>query len=300
MVDHSQLPLRPVPLSTEVNMLSIDVECWHQIVYRNLTTRSIRPMETCYHMTQSVLSLLRETRVTATFFVLGSVADTFPDLVRQIDHEGHEVATHGYSHVPITRLGPDDFRSDVRRSLDILTRILGKPVIGFRAPEFSVVEHTMWALGILVQSGIRYDSSIFPFHGTRYGIEGFPAGSTEIACPDGALIEVPPSTIEAWGRAFPVAGGSYFRVFPLRWIEWAIRRVNREGRPFVMYAHPYELGEDALRCKDFPEKPSSLTRLKIELRWNIRRSTIRKKLRKILTEFRFAAIREVLGDALDR
>ena len=300
MLECPQLPLKPLHVSTGVNMLSIDVECWHQIIYRNLTARSVQPMETCYHMTRSVLSLLKEARTTATFFVLGTVAETFPDLVRQIDAEGHEVATHGYSHVPITRLGPDDFRLDVSRSMDILTGILGKPVIGFRAPEFSVLAHTTWALNILVQLGIRYDSSIFPFSGRRYGIRNFPAGATEVMCQHGSLIEIPPSTLRVSGRSLPVAGGGYFRILPLRWITRAISRVNREGRAFVLYVHPYELWEHALLCEGLPKKLPRLATLRTELRWNIRRSTIRTKLRKILEEFRFAAIREVLADALNR
>lgn len=294
----SELRMNPVPLGTQANALSIDVECWHQIICRKLTARSIPPMEQCYHMTRSVLSLLKEVKVTATFFVLGTVAVRFPELVRQIDRDGHEVATHGYSHTPITGLSRDDFRLEIRRSADVLTDIIGKPVMGFRAPEFSVVETTLWALDILAELGIKYDSSIFPIRGSRYGIATFPTGAVRMALRNGPLIEIPPSTIRMWGRSLPVAGGGYFRILPLGWIVRAIRRINLEGRPFVLYLHPYELSEAPLRCDDFPVRPKKFASLITEMRWNVLRSTIRDKLRRLLKEFRFAAIHEVLGDAL--
>lgn len=296
----SELHMNPVPLRTQVNALSIDVECWHQIICRKLTARSIPPMEHCYRMTSSVLSLLKDAKVTATFFVLGSVAKRFPELVRQIDLDGHEVATHGYSHTPITRLSRDEFRLEIRRSVDTLTEIIEKPVMGFRAPEFSVVETTLWALDILAEMGMKYDSSIFPIRGSRYGIATFPMSAVRMALQNGPLIEVPPSSIKVWGRRLPVAGGGYFRMLPLGWIQRAIRRINLEGRPFVLYLHPYELSEEPLRCDDFPESPQKLARLKTEMRWNVLRSTIRNKLGRLLKEFRFAAIHEVLGDALRR
>jgi len=257
-------------------------------------------MEHCYRMTRSVLSFLKDAKVTATFFVLGSVAKRFPELVRQIDHDGHEVATHGYSHTPITRLSRDDFRLEIRRSVDTLTEIIGKPIMGFRAPEFSVVETTLWALDILAEMGMKYDSSIFPIRGNRYGIATFPMGAVRMALQNGPLIEVPPSSIRVWGRSLPVAGGGYFRMLPLGWIQRAIRRINLEDRPFVLYLHPYELSEEPLRCDDFPARLHKLTSLKTEMRWNVLRSTIRDKLGRLLKEFRFAAIHEVLGDALHR
>jgi polysaccharide deacetylase family protein (PEP-CTERM system associated) len=296
----SELHMNPVPLDAQANVLSIDVECWHQIICRKLTARSIAPMEHCYHMTRSVLSLLKQAEVTATFFVLGCVAEHFPDLVQQIDDDGHEVATHGYSHTPITRLSSDDFRLESRRSVETLTGIIGKPVLGFRAPELSVVETTLWALDELVELGFKYDSSIFPTRWSRYGISTFPTGAVHMALQKGSLIEVPPSAITVWGRNFPVAGGGYFRILPLGWLVRAIRRINREGRPFVLYLHPYELSEEPLVCDDFPVRPQALARLRTEMRWNVFRSTIRDKLGRLVQEFRFASMREVLGDALYR
>jgi len=125
---------KPLSADQRSNMISVDVECWYQLVCRNLTGREIPPSSTCVDLTKSVLSLLREKNVKATFFVLGNVAEAFPELVASIDAEGHEVASHGYSHTRLGRMTPDAFRAELEQSLGLLTDILGKPVLGFRAP----------------------------------------------------------------------------------------------------------------------------------------------------------------------
>jgi polysaccharide deacetylase family protein (PEP-CTERM system associated) len=293
-----ELSVKTASVNARTNMLSIDVECWHQIISRKLSGRAAPPLDKCYQMTLSVLTLLKETETKATFFILGDVAETFPDLVREIEKAGHEVGTHGYSHSPLTRLTPDEFRREIRLSLGTLERTIETPVLGFRAPEFSISETTLWALDILVEFGLRYDSSIFPAAGPRYGMDGFPTGVVEILRKNGSLVEVPLSTVRVWGRNVPVAGGSYFRILPASVVKRAIRRVNREGRPFVLYLHPYELGEEPLLCRDLPIEAPPLAAFKTEVRWNVLRGGIRRKLREILTEFNFSTIREVLGDAL--
>jgi len=293
-----ELSIKPASVNARTNMLSIDVECWHQIISRKLSGWAGPPLDKCYQMTRSVLTLLNETQTKATFFVLGAVAETFPELVREIETAGHEVGTHGYSHTPLTKLSPDEFRREISLSLSAIERTSEMPVLGFRAPEFSISETTHWALDILVESGLRYDSSIFPAAGPRYGMASFPTGVVEIRRKNGSLVEVPLSTVRVWGRNFPVAGGSYFRILPASVVKRAIRRVNREGRPFVLYLHPYELGEEPLLCRDLPGEVPPLTAFKTEVRWNMLRRGIRRKLREILTEFNFTTIREVLGDAL--
>ena len=279
-------------------MISVDVECWYQLVCRNLTGRLVPPSRSCVELTKRVLSLLREKSVKATFFVLGNVAEAFPELVESIDAEGHEVASHGYTHTHLAKITPDEFREELDRSLHLLTRILGKPVLGFRAPEFSIVEKTTWALDIMAEYGLKYDSSIFPIRGSRYGIADFPRAPVFVETMGRSIIEAPLSTIRLLGRNLPVAGGGYFRLLPYQAIRAAVKRVHSEGRPFLLYIHPYEFSEIRLDTRSFPRGFSRGSAIKMELKSNLFLKTVRGKLARLLDEFRFSSIKEVLRDAL--
>jgi len=293
----------PLPIETDIletNILSVDLESWHQLIYRNLTGRLIAPHPSCVEATRVMLSLFKEKRVTATFFVLGYVAEAFPDLVWQIHDEGHEVASHGYTHTPVWKLSRDEFRKEVGKSLDLLEGIIGKPVVGFRAPEFSIVRDTIWGLEVLRDLGLKYDSSIFPFPGRRYGVDPFPAGLVSVDSGGGSIIEVPPSTITLAGRRLPVAGGGYFRLLPFSLIKRAVNLVNEDARPFVFYVHPWEFAEDRLTCSEFPTQPGRSQALTLELRWNLFRRSVPGKMARMLDRFRFSSIKEALGHAINK
>src|SRR5690606_9757447 len=146
--------------------------------------------------------------------VLGCVAERHPQLVRAIAGEGHEVASHGQDHLRVTHQSPDQFRASVRRSKQVLEDLVGEPVLGFRAPSFSIVPGREWALEILVEAGYRYDSSLFPIRRTGYGYPGTPRGVHRLETAAGSLLEVPPATIRLGGATLPAAGGGYFRLFP--------------------------------------------------------------------------------------
>jgi polysaccharide deacetylase family protein (PEP-CTERM system associated) len=188
--------------------------------------------------TTRLLDLFGKHRVEATFFVLGWVADRFPDLVREIERRGHEVATHGYSHQLLTFMQPEDFRADLQRSLVVLARTTSQEVRGFRAPSFSLTKKTLWAVDILRESGIQYDSSVFPvaFH-PDYGIADADLRPHRLA---EGLTELPMGVAEVLGRRVPCSGGGYFRLYPYAVTRALMRRCNQQGRPVMFYLHPWE------------------------------------------------------------
>jgi polysaccharide deacetylase family protein (PEP-CTERM system associated) len=198
--------------------------------------------------TERLLDILDRERVRATFFVLGWVAERHPGLVREIASLGHEIACHGYGHRMIQHLSRPDFERDVTRAKRALEDAIGRPVLGYRAPTFSIMRATLWSLDVLVEAGFRYDSSIFPVVHDRYGIPDAPRFPHRLKAPSGAEItEFPMSTVTLLGRRLPVAGGGYFRLFPYRVTRRAIARINGERQPAMVYLHPWEIDPDQPR-----------------------------------------------------
>jgi len=193
--------------------------------------------------TTRLLEALARRQATGTFFVLGWVAERHPDLVRAIAAAGHEVASHGWDHQRVTQLTPDEFRDQARRSKALLEQLAGAPVLGYRAPSFSIVPGREWALDILIEEGYRYDSSLFPVR--RHGY-GYAAGGRDphwLERPAGRLTEVPPATLRRGGVNLPAAGGAYFRLLPMGYglIRSALHDAERRGAPATFYIHPWEV-----------------------------------------------------------
>jgi polysaccharide deacetylase family protein (PEP-CTERM system associated) len=289
--------LEDVPAGPQLNALSVDVECWEYIIRQDFTNEFQPPCSDCRQQTESLLDIFDAAGVKATFFVLGVFAEGFPELVQDIDARGHEIAVHGYTHRQLFKLTPDEFKRDLARAIGILSDIIGKPVIGYRAPAFSIDGRTPWALEILVEHGIQYDSSIFPFSGRRYGIPGFPRRPVRIRWSGGHIIEVPLSTVDIAGKRLPVAGGGYFRLLPISMIRWAVRRINREAA-FVTYTHPYEFATQSMRFGQFCPPMRKWQALFQEIRFNLFRRTIQNKILALLREFPFAPVREVIKSGL--
>lgn len=292
--------LEEIPIEPGINMLTVDVECWHQLIHRRLTGKLIPPSETAVQSTRQVLSLFRERKVSATFFVLGYIAEAFPDLVREIADHGHEVAAHGHSHIPLRQLTPEAVREDIRRSVELLTELTGKPILGFRAPEFSILRENLDVLEILSDSGLKYDSSIFPMAGPRYGIGDFPTGVSRIGLGKGTILEVPPSVVKLGDRRLPVAGGGYFRLLPYPLIRRAVRAIHRDGRPIVVYSHPYEFEQETLRTERGQGPVNGARARWVELRFNLFRRSMRAKLNALLDEFTFSSIGKVLENVIEK
>jgi polysaccharide deacetylase family protein (PEP-CTERM system associated) len=263
------------------NILTVDVEDWQQSTLDTNLPISGRVLRN----TNRLLDLLAEFNVQATFFVQTEVAELFPELIRRIAGEGHEIGSHGHHHVPLFNLQPSDFTADLHRSLEILNSFGPHPVQGYRAPDFSLRQDTLWALDILRREGIRYSSSIFPFRGRRYGMANAPVVAHSLA---EGLTEIPLSVFRFAGRNWPVAGGGYFRLMPYSATRWVIEKINREDRPAVIYVHPYELDDQEVR--QFRDQISW------RFYWSqqLNRHRTETKLRLLLQEFTFAPIREVI------
>lgn len=192
--------------------------------------------------TRWILDQLEAQGQKATFFILGQVARQDPGLVREIHRAGHEVASHGWDHRRVLEMNPASFREDVRKSKDALEQVTGDAVVGYRAPTFSVVRRTNWALDVLAELGMLYDSSIYPVRHDRYGVPGAPRAPFLARGCERQILEIPPATLRLGGVNAPVGGGGYFRLLPLFLMEWAIAQVRRDVRPAVamLYFHPWE------------------------------------------------------------
>jgi len=275
------------------NAMSVDVEDYFQVsalagaAPRDRWESFPRRVEA---NTDRLLALFDEHGVKATFFVLGWVAERHPGLVRRIVGSGHELASHGTWHQLVYDLSPDEFREDVRRARRGLEDTAGVRVQGYRAPSYSITKRSLWALDVLAEEGYTYDASIFPIHHDRYGIPDAPRHVYRHDRADGALAEVPPSTVRVLGQNLPIAGGGYFRLLPYWWTRWGIARVNAaEGRPVVFYLHPWEIDPGQPRLP-----ASALSRFRHYR--NLHRTESR--LRTLCSQFRFAPVAELLAREL--
>jgi polysaccharide deacetylase family protein (PEP-CTERM system associated) len=273
-----------------VNALTFDVEeYFHAETFARVVDRRDWPMleSRVVNATERILEILAEARTAATFFVLGWVAERHSRLLQAIRNGGHEVACHGYGHQMITRLSRADFAEDIRRGKAAVEDAAGVAVVGYRAPTFSVVRDTLWSLETLAEAGFRYDSSIFPIVHDRYGIPDSPRfPHRRSAGAGGTIWEFPPSTIGRRGWRLPVAGGGYFRLLPYSVTRRALRHLNEvEGQPAMVYLHPWELDSGQ------PRLP--IGRL-AQLRHSLNTSRTEGKLRRLLSDFRFRPVWDVL------
>jgi polysaccharide deacetylase family protein (PEP-CTERM system associated) len=227
-----------------INAMTVDVEDYFQASafdrFVSRTTWFERESRVVGN-THRLLEFFHRHGVHSTFFILGWVAERFPSLVREIASCGHEIASHGFHHQLIYTLTPEQFREDVRRAKAVIEDAGGAPVRGYRAPSFSVVRSSLWALDVLIETGHSYDASVFPIHHDRYGIPDAPRRAHVIERAAGSIVEVPASTVRVAGMNLPIAGGGYFRVFPYAFTKWAIRRANAGGEPAMFYIHPWEI-----------------------------------------------------------
>ncbi|MGN6156392.1 MAG: DUF3473 domain-containing protein [Sphingomicrobium sp.] len=267
--------------------LSFDVECYYQIVAKDFLGKAIAPTEEVLANTSWILDLLGRHGKKATFFFLGNVAERYPELVRRAVDEGHEIGVHGDVHDYVRDMDQAQFRAEIDRGMKKIRAAGAKRIAGHRATAFSISRNNLWALDTLRDLGVEYDSSIFPFHGGRYGIADWPRtpGMT-----DAGIAEVPMSVVTIGGRKLPCMGGGYVRYFPLAFTRWCARRLHREGLTPVCYFHPYEFES---RKPEFAESefegvdPEKVRQLK---RFNMmqgigRGRGMRKKLEKLVRDY---------------
>lgn len=239
--------------------------------------------------TDRLLDLLAAGDATGTFFVLGWVAVRHPELVRRIAAAGHEVACHGFSHQRVTSLTPATFEQDVRRAKDVLEDIVGAAVNGYRAPSFSIIRETEWALDILRRVGFTFDSSRFPIARRGYGSPHVDPRVHVVETPSGPLLEVPLSFLSLGRRRVPSAGGGWFRQFPKALSRIALRQYAQRGQSGVFYIHPWEID---------PEQPRLAVPWITRMRHYRGLDSTEAGIEQLLTSFRFASVREIYASEL--
>lgn len=275
--------------------LSVDVEDWHQLMARRLTGRWGPPSDAVVYLTEAILDLLAGRSVLATFFIVGHLAEAKPDLVRAIARAGHEVATHGYSHVRVDSLTPEAFRREVRQSLAVLEETSGQRILGHRAPEFSINQRSFWALRILAEENLLYDSSILPRRWRPRGVDGDgDRRPHRVMSSSGSLLEFPLATLDLRGWRLPVAGGGYLRLWPYVITREAIRRLDRKGIPAIVYLHPYDFPGAFLRANTTARSFWSLREMYWMLRHNLGRRVLRHRFEQLLGDFPFRPIRDLV------
>lgn len=280
-----------------INALTIDVEDYWSILQRDwLNISDARPTEAVLKNTRWYLQTFNEYKVKATFFILGEVAQSFPGLIKEIADAGHEIAVHGFYHQQIFKLNRDDFKKEVGDAKKLLEDLSSKSVIGHRAPAFSINKDTQWALEVLAELDYKYDSSISPMAGKRYGWPGFKKEIHKIELPNGlSIIEVPMSTISLGIKSLGVGGG-YMRHFPYLYTKLAIKHIQKK-RPAIVYMHPYEIDieEMELSFNNFlGDENKKLRKIhSVQLR---NRHTVKKKVNSLLKDFKFTSIANLIID----
>jgi polysaccharide deacetylase family protein (PEP-CTERM system associated) len=236
--------------------------------------------------TESILSLLDEQNVKATFFFLGRIARDLPHVVRCVAQQKHEIGCHGFEHLRIYGLKQQVFEGHLRQAKGFLEDASGQRVYGFRAPDFSITRSSAWALDTLKEVGFIYDSSIFPFG--WHDVYGIKEAQPHIHRLSNGLIEWPLATLRLWNRRLPFGGGGYFRLYPLRWTEFCFSRLNQEGHPCMFYIHPYEVGPIIPKMRHL-----SVFR---RFRHYYNCGTLGERLKRLVQEFRFAPAVTVLRE----
>ena len=268
------------------NILTVDVE---EAFHRNDLRLSLQQRELLggrvVEQTQWILALLRAAGQRGTFFVLGEVAEQYPDLVKQLGKDGFELGLHGYYHRLVYEQRKEVFRREIHAAKVLLEEIGGNEVVGFRAPSWSITQQSLWALRILADMGFQYDSSILP--ATSY-LEGMHRSNPLIhRRVEASIIEVPPSIVGIGRFRIPFSGGLYLRTLPYWFIRFCIKRLNKKGLPAVIYLHPWEMDTELPR---------------LALGWKGRYAlyhnldTVQAKVERLLAEFSFAPVHEVLQD----
>lgn len=279
-----QIPTDRMKISPALirNAMTIDVEDYFQVSafaphisrdsWDHLPCRVERNIE-------RILALLDEQNVQATFFTLGWIAKRYPQIVRDIIGNGHELASHGYNHLRVSDQSPSEFLDDITRSKKLLEDLGGQSVIGYRAPSFSIGKRNLWALDTLLEAGYLYSSSIYPIQHDHYGMPEAPRFKFQHRGQNG-LVELPATTVNLFGRNFPASGGGYFRLMPYSLSRWLMKRVNHTDRQScIFYFHPWEIDHEQPRQKNIG--------IKTHFRHYVNLARTEPRLRSLLRDFQW-------------
>lgn len=268
------------------NIMSVDLEDYFcDLPFNTWSKYESRVLQS----TNRILDLFEKYGIKSTFFTVGYIAEKFPELIRKIDSMGHEIASHSYSHLDIRKTTKDEFEKDIKKSIDIIEKIIGKKIFGFRAPYFSIDKKSFWAMEILSKYFI-YDSSIFPVKTPLYGLKNAPRNiyRPNLSNPENIdsktkLIEIPMAThkIPIIGN-MPISGGFHLRFFPYFYIKYGLKKINKGNNAFIFYIHP----------KDLDRKMPKMDEYGWHYYYNLKGAE--KKFEKILNDFEFVSVKEFL------
>lgn len=263
-----------------INAMSVDVEDYFQVA---AFEKNIKPSDwdnfpcRVERNTQQILELFHQKNIRSTFFVLGWVAKRYPDLVKEIVAQGHELASHGYAHQRATQQTREVFRQDIDRAKKILEDISGAEILGYRAPSYSISNENLWAHDELLEIGHQYSSSVYPVKHDLYGIPDAPRFAYR--CENG-LLEIPITTAKFGSKNIPAGGGGFFRFFPYKFSKWNINRVNEQDKQAsIFYFHPWEID---------PEQPRQTgISLKSRFRHYLNLNKMEPRLKQLLSDFQW-------------
>lgn len=267
-------------------ILSIDVEDWQQSTW----DRDLPISQRAADNTLRLLDILEKYGVKTTMFLLGKFSDKYMEIVRRIDEKGHEIACHGYGHIEIFKQNYKSFKLDVEKSKDSIEQIIGKPVVGYRAPDFSIMNSTLWALEVLAELEFQYDSSVFPIRHNRYGIPNWPRNIQNVILDNGkSIIEFPLSTLKIGNVNIPICGGGYFRLIPIKLLCYLVKRILI-NQPLIFYMHPYELDDKEFDCLEFKVPFST------RVHQGFGRKYFLKRLEILFTKYKFCTFMDIINN----
>ena len=270
------------------------------LVMRDIFNKDVPQSERVYRTTMEILSLLSSSQTKATFFTLGIVAEKYPQLIKEITDEGHELAVHGHNHYRFFQMNKKNAYLEIKRAKDTLEQVSGVAMKGHRAPAFSISKHTPWAFEVLAKLGFIYDSSIMPRKSKYNGWSEFPTDITEVKTPYGLLTEFPITTISFGSMKLPFSGGGYLRLLPLWFLRRALHKIITQ-KPAVLYVHPYEFDREPYPSYYFDEMKKLPLKTRIKLRtnfWNRKKSA--KKMTQLLEQFSFDRMDRVISQASNK
>lgn len=264
-----------------INALSVDVEDYFQVSafekhisrdkWNSISVRVEGNME-------RILNIFEEYDAKATFFTLGWIAEKYPSMINKISDAGHEIASHGYSHIRVTEQSKDEFKNDISKTKNILEDITGNEVLGYRAASFSITKECAWAHNIIEGCGYSYSSSIYPIKHDLYGIPDAPRHPYLTGM--GQLLEIPVTTFEIMGQRIPCGGGGFFRFYPYFISKYMFKTINKnEMRPCLFYFHPWELDKNQPKQKNIS--------FKTRFRHYLNLGKMEKRLRSLLQDFKW-------------
>lgn len=270
------------------NLLTFDIEEWSDVNYPGIDFSKIdRQKSNLENEVREILTLCQRFGVKATFFILGKAIVKKPHLVKIIQNQGHEIASHGFEHKLVYNLSPREFKEDLEKSLALLESITGEKILGYRAPSWSIKKETSWVYPILAELGLKYSASVFPIKTFLYGIPDAPRFPYLVKIPNQnkEILEIPTSTFKLFNKNIPFSGGFYFRLLPAWLIKYGFRQIKKEKKPVITYFHPREID-------------ASLPKLKLPLKAYLIHSfglaRTRNKLEEILKSFSFGTIKAEL------